>query len=133
MSLFYVCLNVSRIHNSSNIQAIINNDCRTFSLPSLAKDHFESVSPKLVQQTTKVAQSPLAKTTLKFLIRVLHFLFFFWDFFPTYYMALLGPTRLFRPTRLFGTLEKVGKASPKKNKKCTGLIRNFRVVFAKGL
>ena len=77
MSLFYVCLNVSRIHNSSNIQAIINNDCRTFSLPSLAKDHFESVSPKLVQQTTKVAQSPLAKTTLKFLIRVLHFLFFF--------------------------------------------------------
>ena len=67
------------------IQAIINNDCRTFSLPSLAKDHFESVSPKLVQQTTKVAQSPLAKTTLKFLIRVLHFLFFFWDFFlPTW-------------------------------------------------
>ena len=40
----------------------MNNDCGTFSLPSLAKDHFESVSPKLVQQTTKVAQSPLAKT-----------------------------------------------------------------------
>ena len=83
MSLFLCMFECFKNTHLIKIQAIINNDCRTFSLPSLAKDHFESVSPKLVQQTTKVAQSPLAKTTLKFLIRVLHFLFF-GDFFPTY-------------------------------------------------